>query len=183
MLKDDINTSHIPVILLTAKSDSEDIKTGYRNGADLYIPKPFDPETLKLQTNNLMHLVHSRQEQIVQEGETAIESNDTLTQLDKEFIHSIITLVDENISNMDFSVTDITVKLAMSRSLLHTKMKSLMNISAGEYIRNVRIKKACKMLNEGYNVSETAYACGFSNPNYFSKAFKKVMGISPSDYK
>ena len=183
MLKDDINTSHIPVILLTAKSDSEDIKTGYRNGADMYIPKPFDPETLKLQTNNLMHLVHSRQEQIVQEGETAIESNDTLTQLDKEFIHSIITLVDENISNVDFSVTDITVKLAMSRSLLHTKMKSLMNISAGEYIRNVRIKKACKMLNEGYNVSETAYACGFSNPNYFSKAFKKVMGISPSDYK
>ena len=183
LIKEDINTSHLPVILLTAKGNPEDVKAGYRNGADMYVPKPFDPETLRLQTVNLLRLVQHRQEQIVKEGESAIAVNDTLTQLDKDFIHRIITLVDENIGNSDFSVTDITVKLAMSRSLLHTKMKSLMNISAGDYIRHVRIKKACQMLSDGYNVSETAYACGFSDPNYFSKAFKKVMGMAPNEYR
>lgn len=183
LMKGSMGTSHIPLILLTAKGNAEDVKVGYQTGADAYVPKPFDPETLLLQTANLLRLLRNRQERIVEEGEGAIDANDTMTPIDRDFIHRIVTLVDQNIGNADFSVTDITVQLAVSRSLLHTKMKSLMNISAGDYIRHVRIKKACSMLAEGYNVSETAYACGFSDPNYFSKAFKKQTGIPPGEYR
>ena len=102
--------------------------------------------------------------------------------MDKEFIHKINTLVDENIDNSDFAIVDITKCLGVSRSLLHTKMKNLMNISMGDYIKKKRIDKACQLLKQGYNVSETAYRTGFSDPNYFSKAFKKAMGISPSEF-
>jgi AraC-like DNA-binding protein len=91
-------------------------------------------------------------------------------------------LVDNNIGNANFSVTDITQELGMSRSLLHTKMKNLMNTSAGDYIRHKRIQKACQMITDGHNVSETAYSCGFADPNYFSKVFKKVVGVAPSEY-
>ena len=90
--------------------------------------------------------------------------------------------MDSNIGNANFSVTDITQELGMSRSLLHTKMKNLMNTSAGDYIRHKRIQKACQMIADGHNVSETAYSCGFADPNYFSKVFKKVVGVAPSEY-
>ena len=182
MMKGNMSTSHIPVILLTAKGDPDDVKEGYRNGADAYVPKPFDPEALSLQISNLLRLIQSRQKSIYEGDEQSIESNDSLTKLDKEFIQNLNELVEQNFSNADFSVTDITTELGMSRSLLHTKMKSLMNTSAGDYIRHKRIQKACQMIKDGYNVSETAYSCGFADPNYFSKVFKKMMGVSPSEF-
>ena len=182
MMKGNMSTSHIPVILLTAKGDPDDVKEGYRNGADAYVLKPFDPEALALQISNLLRLIQSRQKSIFEGDERSIESNDSLTRLDKEFIQNLNELVEQNFSNADFSVTDITTELGMSRSLLHTKMKSLMNTSAGDYIRHKRIQKACQMIKDGYNVSETAYSCGFADPNYFSKVFKKMMGVSPSEF-
>ena len=182
LLKGNMSTSHIPVILLTAKGDPEDVKDGYRNGADAYVTKPFDPEALSLQICNLMRLIQNRQKSIFDGGEASVQTNDSLTQLDKDFIHQLIALVDANIGNANFSVTDITQQLGMSRSLLHTKMKSLMNTSAGDYIRHKRIQKACQMITDGYNVSETAYSCGFADPSYFSKVFKKTVGVAPSEY-
>jgi AraC-like DNA-binding protein len=182
MIKGNMSTSHIPVILLTAKGDPEDVKDGYRNGADAYVLKPFDPEALTLQISNLLRLIQNRQKSIFDGGEESLESNDSLTQLDRDFIQRLMELVDSNIGNANFSVTDITQELGMSRSLLHTKMKSLMNTSAGDYIRHKRIQKACEMIIQGHNVSETAYSCGFADPNYFSKVFKKMVGVAPSDY-
>ena len=182
MLKSNMATSHIPVILLTAKSDPDDIKSGYKDGADVYISKPFDPVALCYQIGNILRLVRNRQEKIVEGGKEAIEANNTLTQLDKDFVKSISDMVEVNLENANFSIDDITSSMGISRSLLYTKMKSLMNISMGDYIRHKRIERACHMLSEGYNVSETAYACGFSDPNYFSKVFKKMKGIAPSDY-
>ena len=182
MMKGNMSTSHIPVILLTAKGDPEDVKDGYRNGADAYVLKPFDPEALTLQISNLLRLIQNRQKSIFDGGEESLESNDSLTQLDHDFIQRLMELVDNNIGNANFSVTDITQQLGMSRSLLHTKMKNLMNTSAGDYIRHKRIQKACDMISQGYNVSETAYSCGFADPNYFSKVFKKMVGVAPSDY-
>ena len=181
-LKKNMETSHIPIILLTAKNESSDVVIGYQSGAEAYVSKPFDPQILELQVKNIISLIKNRQEEIVnlQEGE---EINSTsLSELDKEFIHKINTLVDENIDNSDFAIVDITKCLGVSRSLLHTKMKNLMNISMGDYIKKKRIDKACQLLKQGYNVSETAYRTGFSDPNYFSKAFKKAMGISPSEF-
>lgn len=182
MLKGNMATSHIPVILLTAKSDPDDIKSGYKDGADVYISKPFDPVALCYQIGNILRLVRNRQEKIVEGGKEAIETNNTLTQLDKDFVTSISDMVEVNLENANFSIDDITSSMGISRSLLYTKMKSLMNISMGDYIRYKRIERACHMLSEGYNVSETAYACGFSDPNYFSKVFKKMKGMAPSDY-
>ena len=182
MMKGNMSTSHIPVILLTAKGDPEDVKDGYRNGADAYVTKPFDPEALSLQISNLLRLIQNRQKTIFDGGEESLKTSDSLTQLDRDFIQQLIELVDHNIGNASFSVTDICLKLGMSRSLLHTKMKSLMNTSAGDYIRHKRIQKACEMVTQGHNVSETAYSCGFSDPNYFSKVFKKMVGVAPSDY-
>lgn len=182
MLKGNMATSHIPVILLTAKSDPDDIKSGYKDGADVYISKPFDPIALCYQIGNILKLVRSRQEKIVEGGEEAIEAKNTLTQLDKDFVKNICDMVEANLDNANFSIEDITSGMGISRSLLYTKMKSLMNISMGDYIRHKRIAHACHMLSEGYNVSETAYACGFSDPNYFSKVFKKMKGVAPSDY-
>ena len=182
MLKGNMATSHIPVILLTAKSDPDDIKSGYKDGADVYISKPFDPMALCYQIGNILRLVCSRQEKIVEGGKEAAEANKALTQLDKDFVKNICDMVEANLDNANFSIEDITVSMGISRSLLYTKMKSLMNISMGDYIRHKRIERACRMLSEGYNVSETAYACGFSDPNYFSKVFKKIKGVAPSDY-
>ena len=182
MLKGNMATSHIPVILLTAKSDPDDIKSGYKDGADVYISKPFDPVALCYQIGNILRLVRNRQEKIVEGGKEAIEANNTLTQLDKDFVTSISDMVEVNLENANFSIDDITSSMGISRSLLYTKMKSLMNISMGDYIRHKRIERACHMLSEGYNVSETAYACGFSDPNYFSKLFKKMKGMAPSHY-
>lgn len=182
MLKGNMATSHIPVILLTAKSDPDDIKSGYKDGADVYISKPFDPMALCYQIGNILRLVCSRQEKIVEGGKEAAEANKTLTQLDKDFVKNICDMVEANLDNANFSIEDITVSMGISRSLLYTKMKSLMNISMGDYIRHKRIERACRMLSEGYNVSETAYACGFFDPNYFSKVFKKIKGVAPSDY-
>lgn len=182
MIKSNMSTSHIPVILLTAKGDPEDVKDGYRNGADAYVLKPFDPESLSLQISNLLKLIQNRQQSIFNDGEESLKQNDSLTQLDRDFIQRLMELVDSNIGNANFSVTDITTELGMSRSLLHTKMKNLMNTSAGDYIRHKRIQKACQMITDGHNVSETAYSCGFADPNYFSKVFKKVVGVAPSEY-
>ena len=182
LMKGNMSTSHIPVILLTAKGDPEDVKDGYRNGADAYVLKPFDPESLSLQISNLLKLIQNRQKSIFNDGEESLKQNDSLTKLDRDFIQRLMELVDNNIGNANFSVTDITAELGMSRSLLHTKMKNLMNTSAGDYIRHKRIQKACQMITDGHNVSETAYSCGFADPNYFSKVFKKVVGVAPSEY-
>lgn len=180
-LKSDVNTSHIPVVLLTAKSGQEDVVTGYKSGAEAYVSKPFDPEILELQINNIIQLQKVRQTEIIN---ASVQDIDTtyLSEIDKNFLQSINSLIDENIGNSDFAIVDITQNLCISRSLLHVKMKSLVNMSMGDYLRKKRIDKACELLNQGDNVSETAYKTGFADPNYFSKTFKKYVGISPTEY-
>lgn len=180
-LKGDMATSHIPVILLTAKGQSDDIMNGYESGAEAYVQKPFDPIILELQVKNIISLQNAMRSEIAESDSADIESS-SLSVLDKEFIAKMKKIVEENISNNDFSVGDITSGLGISRSLLHIKMKNLMGISTGDYIRKKRLDMACRLLRDGYNVSETAYRSGFSDPNYFSKTFKKHFGTSPTEW-
>ena len=182
-LKESMQTSHIPVILLTAKSDTADVVAGYKSGAEAYVSKPFDPEVLELQIKNIMQLQKTRQTEVQQATDEADIEATSLNELDKTFIRQINELVDHNIANSDFAVGDITQALFISRSLLHTKMKTLVGLSMGDFIRKKRLDRACQMLREGHNVSETAYATGFSDPNYFSKTFKKHIGVNPSEMK
>ena len=182
-LKSSMQTSHIPVILLTAKSDTADVVAGYKSGAEAYVSKPFDPEVLELQLKNIMQLQKTRQTEVQQATDEADIEATSLSDLDKNFIRQINELVDQHLGNSDFSVGDITTALCISRSLLHTKMKTLVGLSMGDFIRKKRLDRACQMLSQGYNVSETAYATGFSDPNYFSRTFKKHVGVNPSEYK
>lgn len=181
-LKADMQTSHIPVILLTAKSGQQDVYEGYQSGAEAYVSKPFDPEILQLQVGNILRLIKQRQQEIATADGNGIAET-TLSEIDKTFVQKMSDLVEANLANSDFGIADITQHLGVSRSLLHLKMKNILGMSMGDYIRRKRLDKACQMLLKGYNVSETAYATGFSDPNYFSKAFKKHIGVSPSDYK
>ena len=180
-LKTDVQTSHLPVILLTAKTDQEDVAAGYKSGAEAYVSKPFDPQILEMQINNILQLQKTQQREIVATAEADISAT-SLSELDKQFIQKINELVEQNIANSDFNIADITAQMAISRSLLHTKMKNLTGMSMGDYIRHKRLDKACQLLQQGFNVSETAYRTGFSDPNYFSKAFKKQMGVNPTEY-
>ncbi len=182
-LKQSMETSHIPVILLTAKSDTADVVAGYRSGAEAYVAKPFEPQVLALQIKNILQLRKKQQTQVQQATDPSDIEATTLSELDKQFIRQINELVDQNLGNSDFAVGDITKSLLVSRSLLHTKMKTLVGMSMGDFIRKKRLDRACLMLRQGHNVSETAYATGFSDPNYFSKTFKKHLGLNPSEYK
>jgi signal transduction histidine kinase/ligand-binding sensor domain-containing protein/DNA-binding response OmpR family regulator len=181
-LKNDVSTSHIPVILLTAKNDTDDIVKGYESGAEAYVQKPFDPQILELQVKNIIQIKQAQREKIGNTLGSDVESA-ALSKYDKEFINKINELIEKNIENDRFSVADITQNLGVSRSLLHVKMKSLLNISMGDYIRKKRLNKACELLREGYNVSETTWQTGFTDPNYFSKCFKREFGVRPTDFQ
>lgn len=184
-LKNDLATSHIPVILLTAKSDEETTIAGYRSGAEAYIPKPFDPQLLALRVKNILRArrvyIDSKIDESSAQDET-VEELPPLNKFDNEFVERINSLINENMDNSDFSIADITKALGISRSLLHIKMKTFFNTSMTDHIKQCRMTKACELLRSGLNVSETAYATGFSDPNYFTKVFKKTFGMPPTEY-
>lgn len=180
-LKSDLATSHIPIILLTAKTGEENIIDGFSQGADVYIEKPFSSQSLELQiknilttkSNNIQRFKHSPDVNITQ-----IATNPR----DEKFMKDLLELVMNNLDNDDFSVSDITDALGISRSLLHIKLKSLANVSVTEFIRNIRMREAREKLLSGMNVSEASFAVGISDPNYFTKCFKRQFGQTPSDF-
>lgn len=180
-IKGDFATSHIPVVLLTARSNGEDMIEGLEHGADAYITKPFTPYGLGLQIRNLLQSIKARNMATTSNHDNTPEM-DSLTELDKKFLERLDKLVAENISNSSFSVADITTALGMSRSLLYTKLHALTSMAPADYMRCKRLGLACGLLREGHTVSETAYATGFTDPAHFSKMFKKRYGVSPSEY-
>ena len=180
-LKGNVETSHLPVILLTAKTEQDDVAAGYKSGAEAYVSKPFDPQILEMQVNNILQLRKQQQQEILDTDEGDISAT-SLGDLDKDFIQKVNELIDEHMDDNDFNIAYITQQLAVSRSLLHIKMKNLTGMSMGDYIRQKRLQMACRLLLQGFNISETAYRTGFSDPSYFSKTFKKNMGLSPTEY-
>lgn len=112
----------------------------------------------------------------------AVADMEKMNRHDREFVESLNRLVDENIGNHEFSVNSVTDALSVSRSLLHRKMKAILGLPIGDYIRRRRLDRACELLSQGYNVSETAYRTGFADPSYFSKTFKRMLGITPRDW-
>lgn len=253
-LKNDVATSHIPVILLTAKNDEQSTVTGYESGAEAYVAKPFDPQILELRVKNILRARRRFINSIIESSPAPIlppatnsaatsplpntpsgpnspvhsthpnnptlssspyssasasvspmsdpsdlsDSSDeatfpdtypplpddipTLTRFDQEFLERINALVEANIDNSQFSIADITREMGISRSLLHIKMKSFANASMTDYIRKRRMTRACELLRQGYNVSETAYRTGYADPNYFTKVFKKEFSLTPTDF-
>lgn len=181
-LKSSIETSHIPIILLTALSDKENIIKGLDEGADDYITKPFDLYVLKARIRNLLR--NRKKLQIAVTSCTPTEEKVVYdNSLDKEFMERIDTLIEEHMDNSEYSVDGLCRDMAMSRSSLYNKIKALTGQGPNDYSRFVRLKRAAELLvNQQYNVSEVATLTGFGDSKYFSTAFKKQFGQSPSKY-
>ena len=197
LIKKDVRTSHIPVVLLTAKDSIQDKEEGYRCGADSYITKPFSVKLLISRIHNLQQRRERLAEIITQTSNTEKQENtqeqpqnrielhtsQNLTRLDEEFLNKLTQIVDENITDKDLNITFLTERMSMTTSTLYRKIKGLTGLSGNEFIRKYRLQKGLKyMIEEGYNISETAYACGFSDSGYFRNCFKQEFGMTPSEY-
>ncbi len=184
LLKKSTATSHIPVILLTAKAGSANIIEGLQSGADDYLIKPFDGDELIARSKNLIeqrkNLRIHFSKQVISISPEEIETENP----EKEFLKEIRNAIEENLDNELFSVIDLANKVFMSRSQLHRKLKSLTGESPNELIRNFRLERAFQILQKtSVTVTETAYMTGFSSPAYFSKCFSDRYGYSPVEAK
>ena len=181
-IKTDEKTSHIPFILLTARSTLGNKLEGLETGADDYITKPFQISELQVRVNNLIEQREKlrkrfRKEIVLEPKDIAISSTD------EKFLVRIMELLEKNVSNEDFTVDEFAKQIGISRMQLHRKLHALTDQSASEFIRNFRLKRGMKLLSaKKGNISEIAYEVGFSNPSYFAECFKNLFGFSPSDY-
>lgn len=181
-LKNNLHTSHIIVVLLTARTSVENWIEGLETGADDYIPKPFDLNILRVRIRQLIEArrrlkKHFGKELAPGEAEVSISPADT------QFMNKVLEVVEQNFSNPDFGVEELVSKMFLSHSLVHKKLSAIADQSAGDFITSFRLKKAAQLLQRpDMNVSEIAYEIGFNDPKYFSRQFKKYFGTTPSEY-
>lgn len=186
-VKNDLNFSHIQIILLTAKTEDEDVVEAYKAGADAYIPKPFSVKRLNARINNLLQAREKRIENFKKQlSENSGGFNfQTLeyTSHDERFLKDVIGIINENYTDPEFDQNMLLEKLGVSKSTLHRKLTSLTGSTASIMIKDARLKAAYDLLKkkDGPMVSEIAYAVGFNDPKYFSNCFKKEFGILPSE--
>ena len=182
-LKQDIRTSHIPVILLTAKGSISEQIEGIRSQADAFIVKPFNLEYLEETIKNLLKNRAVLREHYTSELPTETRSNSS-SKIDRKFITEFTAIVENNIANEDFSVDDICRKIGISRVQLYRKVKALIGYNVNDYILTVRLKKAKFLLtNEDLTISEVAFKVGFASQGYFSTVFKSKFSVTPSEFK
>ena len=183
ILKSDLRTSHIPIIILTALDNKESYLKGLKVGADLYLTKPFSYSILMQSIKSLLYnrekLRYYYTNNLYMTGATGTFGN-----IDQDFIANMNAMVKENLKNADFTVETLADALHISRVQLYRKVKAILGISISEYISNFKLERAKSMLeNTDLSISEIAYANGFSSPNYFSTSFKNKYGTSPVSYK
>jgi len=181
-LKNDINTSHIPIILLSAQSDMDSQFQGVQSGADYYVSKPFNIKLLNLTIKNLIES-RNKFKNLFLTNKYEDAADITTNNKDKEFIDKLLKYVNDHIEEDNLNIINIADEFAMSRSTFFRKVKVITGTTGKEFIDSVRLKKAKALLTESdLNISEIAYAVGHSNPQYFSKWFKSHSKISPSEY-
>ena len=181
-LRGNSRISHIPFVLLTAKSSEENELEGLKNGADAYVRKPFNMDVLEAQIQNILF---QRQELKARfRRELLLEPEQvTVASVDEEFLKRAMEIIEDHMANPDFNVETMVKEIGMSRSKLYLKLKALTEQSTSEFIRTVRLKRAVQLLeNGGLTVKEIMYMTGFNTASYFSKCFKKQFGVSPSEY-
>jgi signal transduction histidine kinase/ligand-binding sensor domain-containing protein/DNA-binding response OmpR family regulator len=183
-LKNDFDTSHIPIIMLTAKSTIEDMISGLETGADAYITKPFHLQHLIVQIKKLLEIrgklrLKYRKQLYFKEG-----GDDWTHSPEEKFIGKLTTLVLDNISEQNLNGDTLAAMLNSSRSSLHRKLKSVLGISTGDFIRNVRLSKAAKLLIDSEKtISEICFDVGFNSPSYFTTSFTTQYGVTPKQYR
>lgn len=180
ILKSSMETSHIPVILLTALNDKENIIWGLEAGADDYITKPFDFAVLKVRIRNILQS-REKLRRMILSAEVGLDDLNYTNSLDKEFLDKAIAIIETELANADFSINDFCRELGMSRTSAYNKIKTLTNQAPNDFIRIIRLNRAKELLrSKKYPIAEVAVMVGFSDAKYFSTSFKKQFGISPS---
>ena len=183
ILKNDIKTSHVPIILLTAKAAEESIIQGLETGADDYITKPFSTKILGARIKNLIELRRQLQQTLHREM-TLQPAKIIVSKIDTEFLNDLQTVINKNLSDPEFNVEVLCRKLYMSRTSLYRKVLALSGETPTEYIRSCRLKRAAQLLKSNFGtVLEVAFEVGFSNSSYFIKCFKEKFHQLPSTYK
>ncbi len=189
-LKEDIRTSHIPIILLTAKATQEDKLEGLKYGADVYLTKPFHKDELEVRLQKLIEAKQKRQAYYTQiplkkqQISVTASKNQEGSHPDDDFMYKLQNIVEERHGDNQFGVAELTQAMGMSKTQMYRKLKALTNKTPSIFIRSWRLQKAKSLLTSSQlNISEIAYSIGFSDPNYFSRTFQDEFGQSPRDYR
>jgi YesN/AraC family two-component response regulator len=181
-LKQDQRTNHIPVIMLTARADSRSKMEGLKTGADDYIIKPFNVEELQVRVKNLIRQRQILREKFVREFILEPDEQRPISSHDK-FLQEIMDTLNQNLDKTDFSISQMSLELHMSRSQLYRKVNALTGLSPTDLLRSIRLRTAATLFNGGYdNVSQVMYQVGFSNHSYFAKCFRELYQVNPSEY-
>ena len=194
-LRADMTTSHIPIVLLTAKTSIESKLEGLEYGADDYITKPFSATYLKARVKNL--LTQRRKLQGIYRDnlmtgnatvdlteETVEEQGPEMSPNDRKFMDKLVELMEKNMDNGELVVDDLVQELAVSRSVFFKKLKTLTGLAPIEFIKEMRIKRAAQLIETGeFNMTQISYMVGINDPRYFSKCFKAQVGMTPTEYR
>ena len=183
-IKTNVNTNHVPVILLTAKTRDEDRLESLETGADLYFTKPFNMDILRRSIANLISSRRLMENKFTGKEDHSEHIDDIeIESADEKLLNRILAVVNANLSNSDLNIDMICTEVGISRVHLHRKMKELTNQTPHDFIRNLRLKQAARLLSrKGQNITEVMYRCGFNSTTSFSTMFKKMYGLSPRDY-
>jgi len=181
-IKSDLRTSHIPIIILTAKSTEESTIQGLETGADVYLSKPFNINILTAQIKALLDsqlkLKQNFSRQLILQPKDV-----TFTSIDERFLKKLMDILEQNITDLNFGIKELTLLMGMSHSVIFRKIKALTGLNVVEFIRSVRLKKAALILKKNkLPIAEVSYMVGFSDPKYFSKCFIKEFGLTPTEY-
>ncbi|MCK5347584.1 MAG: helix-turn-helix domain-containing protein, partial [Candidatus Heimdallarchaeota archaeon] len=179
----ELETSHLPVILLTAKSNLEAKLEGLNIGADAFIEKPFSIRYLRA---HIISLLDNREKLRVKFAQQPFIKADTVifSKTDENFVNSVTEIIDKNLSHTEFSTEELAENLYISRSSLHKKIKGITGFTPNDFIRLIRLKKAAELLvNNDYRINEICYMVGFNTPSYFAKCFQNQFGVLPKDFK
>ena len=193
-IKENRNICHIPIILLSAKSSLDDRIAGLEQGIDDYMTKPFSATYLKTRITSLLQQRQMLQEiylanlakgkQLPDRQQELTPSQPQITPFDEEFMQQVMEYMEEQMDNSELTIDDFANKLLLSRTVFYRKLKSIVGLTPVDFIRDIRIKRAVQLIDSGrFNISQVAYMTGFNDPKYFSKCFKKQMGVTPTEYK
>jgi DNA-binding response OmpR family regulator len=182
-LKTQAETSHIPVIMLTARAEHEDLLEGLRFGAEAYVAKPFDPQELLLRSKNLVEQRRKLQARFA--TEVYLKPKDVaVNSADEQFLQRVMDVIEEYMGDEAFSIEDLGREVGMSRSQLHRKLKAMTGKSSSLFLRSLRLQRAMDLLRQGAGTSaEIAYTVGFSSPAYFTKCFREQFGMTPGEVR
>ena len=184
-IKNDVTVSHIPVVLLTARADQASSLEGYKSGADIYLAKPFDVDSLLVILQNILKQRDQLRARYRESGCLFSPKEDAVSNADEQFMQKLNTLIRENLTNPDLNVAFIASGMAMSRTTLYSKFCHLSDISIGDYVIRFRMVEATRLLSshKEMSIQEVADRAGFSSARYFSTAFKQSYGMTPTEYR